>query len=156
MERNIPLGLRFSLLHRSFQKQMDARLKEHELTGVQFGVLSQVAHMEDEGIAEINQRDLEKVSRVTHPTMTAIIKRLEKKGFIRCETSASDRRYKCIYSTEKAHSLLCEIKETDHAVFKELCRGLEQTRIDELLCITDHMLKNAFECCRKGMEDDNI
>ena len=34
MEKKIPIGLRFSLLNRSFRKKMDAMLSEKELTGV--------------------------------------------------------------------------------------------------------------------------
>ena len=40
MAHNMPMGMRFALLHRSYMKQMDARLQEKGLTGVQFGVLS--------------------------------------------------------------------------------------------------------------------
>ena len=43
MEKEMPIGLRFSLLHRSFKKQLDELLREKELTGVQFGVLGQLA-----------------------------------------------------------------------------------------------------------------
>ena len=38
MEKEMPIGLRFSLLHRSFKKQLDEQLKEHERTGVEIGV----------------------------------------------------------------------------------------------------------------------
>ncbi len=49
MEQNLPVGLRFSLLHRAFRRKMDALLCEKELTGVQFGVLMALVRLENEG-----------------------------------------------------------------------------------------------------------
>ena len=59
MTNNIPLGLRFSLLHRSFKKQMDRMLAEMDLTGVQFGVMGCLIRREREGLEETSQKDLE-------------------------------------------------------------------------------------------------
>lgn len=92
MKSDMPIGLRFSLLHRAFIRQMDQRLLEKDLTGVQFGVLAALIRLEERGEAELSQRDLENASRVTHPTMTEIIKRLEKKGFLLCRPGQLDRR----------------------------------------------------------------
>ena len=80
MEKEMPLGLRFSILHRLFRKELDERLRESGLTGVQFGVLGQLRRLEDSGAEEVNQRDLENATRRGHPTMTEIVKRLEKQG----------------------------------------------------------------------------
>ena len=56
MEKKIPIGLRFSLLNRSFRKKMDAMLSEKELTGVQFGTLGALVRMEMSGREEIRDR----------------------------------------------------------------------------------------------------
>ena len=152
MEKPMPMGVRFSLLHRAFKKKMDAMLSEKDLTGVQFGVLGALVRMERAGETEISQRALEQVSRVTHPTMTEIIKRLEKKGFIRCEVSQKDRRYKCISSTEKALSLKDEVAQVESETFQWLCQGLSREQIDELIAITDRMLENVRADWQKGCE----
>ena len=145
------MGLRFSLLHRAFRRKLDEHLREQELTGVQFGVLGELARLE-EGGGEINQRALETASHVTHPTMTEILKRLEQKGFIVCRPSAADRRNKCVSSTEKARSLHREIDRLDEAVFQWLCTGLSPEQVEQLTAITDVMLKNVLEAYRKGCE----
>lgn len=155
MERNLPMGLRFSLLHRAFMKQLNERLQEKELTGVQFGVLGQLRRLRRSGLEEINQRDLETATHVTHPTMTEIIKRLEKQGFVRCEPSRRDRRFKSIRATEKAEALQKEMDELDGSIFQELCRGIPPEDVEKLTQTVDRMLENAFgTCCRKeGGED---
>ena len=156
MERKMPMGLRFSLLHRAFMKQLNERLQEKGLTGLQFGVLSQLRRLRRSGLEEINQRDLEEATRVTHPTMTEIVKRLEKQGFVTCAPSERDRRFKSIRATEKAAALHEEIKELDGAIFTELSRGLGAEDVDALRRITDRMLDNIFESCgkNKGGEAD--
>ena len=146
MEIHPPLGMRFSIIHRFFRRQLDQRLKEQDLTGVQFGVLGALGRLESSGVSEVNQRDLENASHVTHPTMTEILKRLEKKGFIACRQSEADRRYKCICATEKTQALHKEIHEVDDSVFRQLCQGLSEEQIETFTSITDVMLANALKC----------
>ena len=150
MEHKMPMGLRFSLLHRAFNRQLNARLQEKGLTGVQFGVLCQLQRLKRAGQEEINQRDLEEATHVTHPTMTEIVKRLEKQGFVVCAPSERDRRFKSIQPTEKAAALKQEIDELDGCIFEELCRGLTPEETESLQIITDKMLANIFsQCCHE-------
>ena len=155
MKHTMPIGLRFSLLHRAFMKQLDARLQEKGLTGVQFGVLSQLRRLQLAGREEINQRDLEEATHVTHPTMTEIVKRLEKQGFVVCAPSERDRRFKSIRPTDRAAALQREMDELDESIFRELCRGLTAEEVDALRALTDKLLDNIFSrCCQKeGGED---
>lgn len=152
MEQEMPVGLRFSLLHRSFRRRMDELLREKDLTGVQLGVLGALERLEREDAGEVNQKDLEQLTRVTHPTMTDLLRRLEKKELIRCEVSCRDRRYKCISSTEKAEALKQELGRVEEETFRWLCRGLSAGQIEELLRITDVMLQNVTESCGKGCD----
>ena len=80
METNIAPGLRFSILDREFKKKLEERANQMGFTSVQLRVLGELSRLESIGVEEINQRDLEKALVVTHPTMTEIIKRLEKKN----------------------------------------------------------------------------
>ena len=153
MEQNLTPGLRFSLLHRSFKRKLDAALSEKELTGVQFGVLGALVRLEREGAEEISQRDLETRTRLSHATMTDLLKRLEKKGFLRCETSRRDRRFKSISATEKAYRLGEEIQAAEEETFRWLCRDLSGDQVEQLIAITDLMLRSASPCCEKGRED---
>ena len=152
MEESLPIGLRFSLLHRAFRRRMDALLSEKELTGVQFGVLMALLRMEKEGLEDVSQRALEERARVSHATMTEILRRLEKKDFLRTEQSQRDRRFKCIHATEKAYRLKGELAETDNEVFSGLCRGLSGQQVENLLASIDLMLQNAWEDKQKGGE----
>lgn len=152
MLQELPIGFRFSLLHRAFRRKLDEMLGEKELTGVQFGVLASLGRLEEEGRQEISQRDLEQAARLSHANMTDILRRLEKKEFIRCEQSSRDRRSKRVSSTEKANGLKDEVARVERETFDWLTRGLSGSQIDELLAVTDVMLKNAWADCRKGSD----
>ena len=149
MLQELPMGVRFSLLHRAFRRKLDEMLGEKELTGVQFGVLGQLRRLRRDGRAEINQRDLEAATHVTHPTMTEIVKRLEKQGFVVCTPSERDRRFKCIKPTDKAAALQREMDELDESIYQELCRGLTPEEIAVFRTVTDKMLDNFFRACGK-------
>ena len=155
MKYDLPYGMRFSILGRTFKRQLDQRLLEKDLTGVQLGVLKELERLEAAGAAEVNQRDLENASHVTHPTMTEILKRLERKGFIRCCQSSHDRRHKCIFSTEKARQLQQEMSYMDSANLVQLSRGLSQQQLEALGEILDVMLDNAFQTCKKGCDEND-
>lgn len=152
MEQSIPLGLRFSMLHRAFKKRMDLMLAEQELTGVQFGVLAALTRMEKSGRQEISQRDLELVTHLGHPTLTEIVTRLEKKGYLRCEQSRKDRRVKSIRATERAFGLESLVAQVESDSLQWLCRGLSGEELQALDRITGRMLENVFETCKEGSD----
>ena len=155
MEHQLPYGLRFSLIGRFFKKRLNQQLMEKELTGVQLTVLKELERLESSGAAEVNQRDLENISHVTHPTMTEILKRLERKEFISCRRSSTDRRHKCISTTGKARELHQQLDEMDRAVLSELCLGLSREQLEQLEQITNVMLDNAFRAYGKGSEEES-
>ena len=149
MEQCMPVGLRFSLLHRAFRRRMDELLSERDLTGVQFGVLGALVRLEKDGRTEISQSALEERTRVSHATMTELLKRLEKKEFLRCEQSPRDRRFKIIRPTEKAYALINELAELEDETFSWLCTGLSPEQVESMLSATDQMLRNAYDSCHK-------
>ncbi|MGL6201210.1 MAG: MarR family winged helix-turn-helix transcriptional regulator [Lachnospiraceae bacterium] len=142
MTGKMPIGLRIAIIDRTFKRRMDERAREMGLTSVQLRVLGEISLMEASGISEINQRDLENAEQVTHPTMTGVIKRLENKGFVKCVTSPTDKRYKKISCTEKSTGIHQKIAAQDEDVLSELCIGLTPNQTDEFIHLTDLILKN--------------
>ena len=75
-----PQGLRFAILQKTIRRQMDEYVRETGLTGTQVGVLGELGRLERESAGEVTQKALEAAAHVTHPTMTELLKKLEKKG----------------------------------------------------------------------------
>ena len=88
----MPKGLRFAILQKTIRRQMDEYVRETGLTGTQVGVLGELGRLERESAGEVTQKALEAAAHVTHPTMTELLKKLEKKGFVTCRTSEKDHR----------------------------------------------------------------
>ena len=149
MDCEIPIGARFSILHRSFRRRIDELIGEQGLTGVQGFVLCELHRMEMAGLEEINQRDLERATHLSHPTLNEIIKRLEAKGFVSCRVSTRDRRSKCIVSAPMAGEVFRCMDSLDRTVFDELCRGLSEEQTAEFLNTTDIMLVLSKRMLRK-------
>ena len=139
----LPVGLRLPILHRTFKHLLNERVQTLGLTGVQFAVLQQLRRLEASKPPEINQRDLEHAARYTHPTMTEILKHLERKGFIHCRTGAADKRSKAISSTEKTRLLAGDLDHMDEDIFRKLIRDIPDEQVEAFLNVMDHMLINA-------------
>ena len=155
MNCDLNAGMRFAIIGRFFRHEMDEAGAKNDLTGVQMMVMGQLHKLESSGMEEIRQRDLEKAAHLGHPTMTEIIKRLEKKGFVECGVSRTDRRSKAIRSTPRAHALHLELEEVDRRVFDSLCQGMDEGEQQRLLSAMDLMLKNAFTTMGKEMCHDS-
>lgn len=146
MQPDLPIGMRFAIISRAFKRNMDARVRTLGLTGVQCGVLGQLRRLEQGGNGEIHQRMLEEATHMSHPTMTDIIKRLEKNGFIQCRPSRADRRYKSISSTPRAEEVHKALQAFNEATFAQLSEGLSPAQVEALFSILDTMLHNACQC----------
>ena len=138
----MPFGLKIAIINRAFRKRLDEKAADLGLTAVQLRVLGSISRLEAAGETEIHQNDLERLEHVTHPAMTKHLQRLESKGFIRCASSAADRRYKKVSCTERSagmhNMILAEVRE----VFAELCRTLTEPQKQELVQLADMILKN--------------
>lgn len=142
METNIAPGLRFSILDHEFKMRLAEQASKLDLTVSQLRVLGELSKLESEGVEEINQKDLENSLMVTHPTMTGIIQRLEKKKAVICMPSTIDRRYKKVRCAPEYLHIHEELREMDWAVFRDLCKGIPQDQVDLFLALSKKMLNN--------------
>ena len=149
--KDIPIGAKFGVIHRAFRRELDASLRETGLTGAQFSVLCALDRLErDRG--EVSQRDLEEYCRSAHPTMTEILKKLEKKGFIEVRPSETDRRRKQIRRTDKARELDRAAFLIDGKTFEKFAAGLDETQRSVLEQMLDRMLTNICGGEKEGRE----
>lgn len=142
MSVTMPFGLKIAIINRAFRKKMDDKAAAMGLTAVQLRVLGSISRLEASGETEIHQNDLERIEHVTHPAMTKLLQRLESKGFIRCVSSARDRRYKKVTCTERSAGIHHVILAQDAEVLAELCRDFTQEQKEQLRQLTDVILAN--------------
>ena len=85
---------------------MSNALASMELTAAQGHVMGFLSHQKQPPCA----RDIEEAFQLSHPTVSGILSRLEKKGFIEFRPDETDRRCKRIYVLPKG----LEVDETMH------------------------------------------
>lgn len=153
MKNCIPIGMRFSIIHRIFRQRLNERLRAQELTDVQFGILTALFHMEHSGREDISQRDLEHATHVSHATMTELLQRLERKELVEIHPSEKDRRCKCIFSTERAHEVVHALVSADQEVLNELTAELTPEEKEHFMNTVSRLLEKALALCEKGSDE---
>ena len=94
------------MLHSATDQAMTNALAAMDLTAAQGHIMGFVIHRPAPPCA----RDIEEAFHLSHPTVSGLLSRLEKKGFIEFRPDESDRRCKRIYVLPKG----LELGETMH------------------------------------------
>ena len=99
------------ILHWCTDQRMKSALTEVDLTASQGPILGFIAHRKTAPCS----RDIEEEFHLTHPTVSGLLSRLEKKDFIEFLPDETDRRCKRIYLRPKGKEFI----ETIHRIIKE-------------------------------------
>lgn len=98
------VGLLLKFINGRIVNKINKNLLQFNLTGVQHETLCYIDRCEHD--ADVFQKDIEKHLKLTNPTVTGIVKRLEEKGMIvRC-SSSTDARYKCLHVTDYGKEII--------------------------------------------------
>ena len=126
------------ILHWCCDQTMTEALNKMDLTASQGRLMAFVAHR---GQQPIYARDVEQALRLTHPTVSGLLSRLEQKGFVELVTDPNDRRSKRIVISEKG--LACH--ERMHATIMENESRIVQGFTEEEKALLAQLLRRAIE-----------
>jgi MarR family transcriptional regulator for hemolysin len=130
-ELDRPVTVRISRLARLLRYQMDELIAEHGLTGVQLGLLNRLARTDGLVQAELGRR-----MAIEPATLTGIVQRLEREGWVRRACDAENRRLQRVWLTDKARQELPELQRLQTRHRRRALAGLspaEIARLEELL-----------------------
>ena len=99
-------GHMIRILHWCTDQSMTNALEKMELTSAQGHIMGYLTHREQPACP----RDVEDAFRLSHPTVSGLLSRLEKKGFIEFRPDEQDRRCKRIHVLPKGR----QYRETMH------------------------------------------
>ena len=91
---------------------------------------------------EITARELEQRFRVSNPTMSGVLRRLEKKGFIERKPGSQDKRNKQIRIRENIDALHQMIHDRINVEGKRMFRGFTKEELAELARLSAKLLHN--------------
>ena len=104
-------GHYLKILHWQFEQTVSNALAQMDLTASQGHIIGFLIHQETAPCS----RDIEEAFHLSHPTVSGLLSRLEKKGFIEFRPDPDDRRCKRIYILPKGH----DCHETIHRIIQE-------------------------------------
>ena len=135
------VGLLVKFLNNAITNEVNRNLMKFNLTAAQHEVLVYV--FKNENKRDIFQKDVEKHLKLTNPTVTGIIKRLEEKNMIvRC----GDARFKCLHVTEEAKNVL-------HKCFHQGILSIEAKLIKNMTEEEQVILKGLLYRALKNLEE---
>ena len=99
------------ILHWQFEQTLSGALAQMDLTASQGQIIGFLIHRKE----PVCSRDIEEAFHLSHPTVSGLLSRLEKKGFIEFRPDSEDRRCKRIYILPKGH----DCHETIHRIIQD-------------------------------------
>ena len=138
------VGLLIKFINGRVVTKINKNLADFNLTGVQHEILCFIDRNEHE--RDVFQKDIEKCLKLTNPTVTGIVKRLEEKEMIARCPSSTDARYKCVHVTEKGRDVICKsFKFGADNIEKQLVKDLSDDEVKMLKDLLYRVLKNMEE-----------
>ena len=138
-------------LHSCTDQAMSNALASMELTAAQCHIMGFITHRDQPPCA----RDIEEAFRLSHPTVSGLLSRLEKKGFIEFRPDENDRRCKRIYILPKG----LELDETVHKAIQaneaQLVSGFTEEEKQQFYQFLERAIRNmgGNPCKRKHKEE---
>jgi len=125
-------GPRLKRLHCAMDQTITGQLAQMDLTAAQGHIMGFLAHSAEAPCP----RDIEEVFHLSHPTVSGLLQRLEKKEFIQLRPDPNDKRCKRIYIMPKGEACHQKMHQTFAAIEHQLVRGFspqEQALFAQLL-----------------------
>lgn len=126
-------------LNNALIKQKNRKMAQWELTSIQADVLAYILDNSDK--MEINQLDIQAVFKLTNPTVSGIVDRLEEKDFIKRVKSLKDARFRRLIPMPKGIELHDMLITDARDAEEQLLRNMDDGEKDEF----ERLLKLALD-----------
>src|SRR6266568_4874274 len=126
-ELDRPVTTRISRLARRMRHAIDELLEPHGLTGVQWGLLSRLER--SDGLV---QADLGRRMAIEPATLTGIVQRLEREGWVRRSCDPDNRRLQRVWLTDRAREALPALKREQTRHRRRALAGLGAAELAQL------------------------
>lgn len=146
------LGYYFKVMANELARNRNKDLERLDLTSSQCDILLYlIAHNKE----EVNQRDIEQFFKLSNPTISGILDRLEAKGFIIRKQSSKDARSKQIELTEKSMQVHHHMKKKMQELEKQLLQNVSSEELLIFKKVAKQLHDNIIELnTRKEVQDE--
>lgn len=146
-------GHRFRILHWCIETSMTDALAKMELTSAQGRIIGYLAHQKQPPCA----RDIEEVFQLSHPTVSGLLSRLEKKGFIRLEPDSDDRRCKRVVLLPKGNACNEVIRQQIQENESRVVLGFTEAEKEQFLSYLQRAMDNmGHHGCEHRSKEEKV
>ena len=140
------------ILHWCIDQSVTGALAQMDLTAAQGRIMGYLAHRPEPPCA----KDVEEAFQLSHPTVSGILSRLEKKDFVEFRPDPADRRCKRIYVLEKGWEHIEQI----HSVIREneerIVSGFTEEEKEQFASLLERAILNMGGCpCHPHHKEEN-
>ena len=146
------LGPRLKHLHFCTDQAITEAASAVDLTASQGLVLSFLAHRDDAPCP----KDIEDAFHLSHPTVSGVLARLEKKEFIAIRPDETDRRCKRIYLLPKGDTCHRQIHNIINEIEARLTAGFTPDEKQTLARLLDKAIANVGQPCKHCPKEEHI
>ena len=141
------------ILHWCTDQRMTSALIDVDLTASQGPILGYIAHRKTAPCS----RDIEEEFHLTHPTVSGLLSRLEKKDFIEFLPDETDRRCKRIYLRPKGKEFIETIRRTIKETEVQMVQDFTEEEKELFHAFLGRAITNmgGDPCHRKHKEEPN-
>ena len=131
-------GPRFRLLHWCNDQILNDALAQMDLTASQGRIMGYLAHRAQPPCS----KDIEEHFRLSHPSVSGTLSRLEKKGFIAFRPDEHDRRCKRIHILPKGVACHEQIEQVISGIEQQVVAGFTSAEQAEFSKLLDRAIQN--------------
>ena len=117
---------------------MSDTLAQLDLTAAQGHIMGFLCQQKEPPCA----RDIADAFQLSHPTVSGLLARLEKKGFIEFRPDEQDRRSRRIYILPKGHECVQRIVDTIHSNERRMVQGFTDEERLQFMDFLDRAITN--------------
>lgn len=100
-------------------------------------------------------RDIEEAFQLTHPTVSGLLSRLEKKGFVESRPDEHDRRIKRLHILPKGRDVLATMHQTIETTEQLLTQDFTEEEIAQFSAFLRRAAKNVGAgCCKRKPKEE--
>lgn len=129
------------LAYFALEKEKNIYFEKQNLTASQGDLLLYLDFAEKQG-KDVNQKDIERYFNLTNPTITGLLNRLERKGFVERRKSPTDGRTNLIYLTDQTRKVLDQFKRHKEKVDQKLYRDFSDDEREQFIYLLKKLRAN--------------
>ncbi len=135
--------------YQTLQRNLDLRMQELDLTGMQWGPLWLISRCQADTVAACARE-----AGIDAGAMTRMLDRLEAKGLLQRTRSTQDRRVVHVHLTERGQEVAARIPHCLADVMNGQLRGFTDGEFRDLLGLLQRFVSNGSACCDAGASSD--